>query len=712
MQRRKLLLAALTPFVSTLFACGGDDHDSSAQDDIVPADMPDSPRTVPDEPGVDPAGLSPLPDPIDIPVAYLTEVVARHCEAWVLLGDVPQAQVAVRFFDYEGRALGTGVTDAEGRCTLHGAVPRYVRVEADTPAGSLRAYGLTDGTHIENTITVNLFQTLLLNVAARLQAPFNVVHYAVRDYFAMGDALLEDLPADSPVLSQVLMAEDWRASGQPLATYLDALAAELVRHIDVDNHTDQRFQRGDAAGARQAPQESPDDVLPMDHIKELVAFAIDLMGDAIPAPFASALFKFFVGTGWKELSKSDKDKFGELNKRIQEVLSGIRETLEAQKQSDVLAHMLKLAARFDDFVNYHNTVRDLQVQLDAGQRSEKDFDDRMAEEQARLVERNSGAQLTAAARHFFGCDNYDGLSVIQSVITLIKLKKFYGQPSQNLFLRYLAYFALQESVAYMHWVAAVGSVARAKGQSEARVSADLALLHNQLKKIEAMIETVRVPLLPARVAIDWAHKLAWVGTCNDWTDVRDFFTADTVLYEYYDNKTKKTVKITGYGIDSYPLMRKPKDPKAKSNGVPEETILFGQWQLPTVAQVKASFYDDAKKSGKRIDQWAVGEGMSQGTPFWRFGTNSPVAVVTAQDNNGRYRKNGYWYNRGGVCALVKFENYAIDGHYWLLSCSGDYCAWNGLKWTYAFFPVTTVSDDQLNTYLPWNRAAKLASCSI
>lgn len=707
MHRRKILLAALAPAVSSLIACGGGGEKSEWGEDIP---------VEPNEPGVSAEALASLPTPIEIPMSYLTEVVADFCDVQVLLGAEKQAKVIVSLFDAQEKLFGTVLTDADGNARFKGNIPRYVRVEANTLSGPLQSYGLVDQSGVENTITVNVFQSLWLRVGDRLQAPLNVTNYAVRDYFSMGEQVLEDFTVDSSVFSQVLLAEDWKASGRSLASYLDELADELVGNIDIDNQTDLRFQRNQTialatSSSAVVQRVNPDEVLPMDQIKELVGFVIGLVGDAIPVPFASKLFKFFAGMGWKELSKSDKDGFGSIQSSIAEIQSGIREILSAQKQTDVLQHMLKLAARYDDFVEYRNIVRGMREQVESGARTEADFDSRHEDELNILIAKNSGAKLGEAARHFFGCDNYDGLSIVQSIIDLVRLRKFYGQPSQDLYLRYLDYFALQQSAAYLAWAGAMALDAKTKGHTASRISADLALAHTHMKRVNAMIEELRVPKLPERVFIDYANSTAWVGVCNDWESVRDFFSTDTQLREdIYDARTKKTVTgDRGWGINNQKLMAKTLEARTQ-NGVPLAAIKFGDWTLPTVAQLKASFFDGGKQSKKRIDVYAYEQGVSQGTPFFRPGIKSAIEVVTKQDNKSRYKKNDIWYNTGAVAKVVKFNNYSIDNHAWLMYYFEGSTAY--LKnLTHAYFPVASISEAKLNEYLPWRRSSS-ASCTL
>ena len=694
MQRRHLLLAALTPLTASLSACGGgDDEGPDSHYQPEPTDAAD--------PGVEPASLSSLPRPQALPTAYLLEVVRTGCEIEVMLGSEFQAHCAVRLFDCEDRLLGAGTADARGRCTFDLPVPRYVRAEADTAHGLLQGYDTLDETSVTNLVPVDMLHTLSLLVADRLDAPFNVVRYAMHDYFALGDGGVENYGPDDPRMSQLQMAETWRASGLALSAWLGQLADELVEHVDHDSQTDLRFKHAPDEEKAQLARPPLDDLVPMDLVDPLVNEVIKMISGAIPVPFASKLASLLLAKGWKSLSQGDRKTVSAVDIGIQQIQQGIRTMLTQQNQTEVLSHMLKLSSRYDAFVTYRKTLADMRAQLDAGKRSDEDYELGVQIENTRLLTGENIVQLKSAARQFLGCDNYDGISTLASINKLISTTKFYGNPSQSLYLRYLDFFLLQHTAAYADYVSVTIADGKAKGLPESFISAELDRIHTELQRVKALVDKVRVPRLPARVAIDHANKTAWVGSCHDWSSFRDFFTRDTVV-------ASEPRRIEGTGFDLHLLMHTR---TTGDNGVNQAAINFGKWQHPTVDQLKASFLNDAKKYGEKVDACARANGIGMAVPFTRQGTGTVQAVVIRQDNKSRYKKNGFYYNNGAKVTLVKLANLSTENNHWIMSCLYENC-WEDPKKTFAFFPVVEITDDQLKTYLPWLRQSAVSGCSV
>ncbi len=662
-------------FVALIPACGGSDD---GLDEVVI----DSGQI---------GELSSLPDPVFLRHEELHKELPFALEAQVLLGRVPQANATVNFFDIHGALIASGVTDSQGLCRVATLAREFVCVQAVTSAGVLHGMRLHHGLPQNAGIEVNLYQTLAAQLADRLKVEFNVLNYILQDYFHLNyHDYIWGVGVDHPRFSQERMAQELFASGKSLDEYVSSLVDDIVENIDNDAYVNLRFKR-----------EKANDLLLQNDLasyeEDVLDLGIDLMEhffqNFAQFPGSSILYNFFFklirdGTGAPRenpLLDVSRALF-----RIDEKLDQIK--LELKKLNLTMV-LLALEENWAQFSSRESLLTNQDV-------AESDLDQitewLLTTEALQLLEKSHFI--------FFGTDGRDSkASVIGPLVEISSAQQFFSIDAQAGYRAMLARFLLVQGKCYGMILAAADD-AEKLGTHSSVIASRRRLCLGKMELIKRNIGLLKGHTLPKQMFIDAKAKLAWVGSCNDVVDPREFLRSDVVWagHPRFPAEVKYGLGTLD-GVDNEKFML---DVGYHEHGVNRNTIkndIFKpNWRLPSVDELRAAFYDRCKKSGKKLDVVAFENGVSSYSHFTRVGDDQRMVTVVTDSINKEYVKyneksawfgEDFYVNTLGRVNLVRFSSNEIAS----VEIGSIYKVH---KHVYAYFPVTDISPDVLNETIP------------
>lgn len=662
-------------FVALLPACGGSDD---GLDEVI----------------IDPGHtgeLSSLPDPVFLGSEELHKELDFALEAQVLLGRVPQANATVNFFDIHGGLIASGVTDMHGSCKVATLAREFVAVQAVSSAGVLHGMRLHHGLPQKAGIEVNLYQTLAAQLADRLDVEFNVLNYILQDYFNLN--YLDNIwgiGVDHPRFSQERMAQEFIASGKSLSEYISSLVNDIVENIDDDAYVNLRFER-----------EKSDGLLLQDGVpwqaEDFLEISIDLMEKIFQNfaqfPGSSILYDYFFklirgGTG--AVREDPLAQVSQALVRIDEKLDQIKLELKKLNLTMVLLALEDVWAQFSS----------RQSLLDNPDIAVSDLDQisdwLLSTEALQLLEKSHFI--------FFGTDGRDSkASIIGPLVEIASAQQFFSIDAQAAYRAMLARFLLVQGKCYAMILAAVDD-AEKLGRHSALIASRRRLCAERMAVVNRNIDLLKGHALPKQMFIDAKAGLAWVGSCNDVVEPREFLRRSVVWsgHPRFPAEVKYGLG-TPDGVDNEKFMG---ELGFQEHGVNRNTIsndIFKpKWRLPSVNELRAAFYDRCKRSGKKLDVVAFENGVSSYSHFTRVGDGQRmVTVVTSSINKEHvihYEKSlankwDHYKNNLGRVDLVRFASNEIAR----VEVGSMYKVH---KHVYAYFPVTDISLDVLNETIP------------
>lgn len=713
MQRRQFISLGTAPVLGAMLsACGGSD-----ETEAIGPFKPGLGVTI--EPGVDAGSLSSVPGRITIDLAYLQEALDGQIRSSVVIGTTPQIGVPVTFYDAAGHILGSAVTDAYGMAETELPARRLVVAEAQTASGTLRGMRFYSGAELLPTLYVDVLQTVFVEVIVAMLDRYNVSMYVLQDYFRIPHGLnLFNIGHEEPLLDQRLVCQAWQRSGQLLPQYVQALSADIVDHVDDDAHVNLQFNAYlQSAGLSKQ--------LPIKPIVELAGgIAIDLLSKAIPFPYASNLLKFAFGQFTAAIFPGQKqaDPFIEVRQYLQAIETRLEHLDGLIKKSNWETARKDIAKNFSVFVNVIKDLEKVQKEHDKSPLSEassKAYRDYKAGLLALTQHREAENGMRVAVRQLLGQEEFQNIGAIDSLLAVIKDRKFYSKTAEDYYRFYLAYFLSYQALGYMLLSAsyvlranlAATNVDPATQEQEAREN--LQDMLEEISQVAEYIKAVDVKGLPERINIDTKNNLVWLGSCGLVKNLREFWPTNSYACEAVNRFNQCTDSQPGQGLNDWKGPKPEQQMRRVDALVSEAAWRFGAWRSPSYEELKVSFYDDAKYKSQKVDVYATENGFScfseaKGLELKAFSNflmppGDAYRVELAQIPS-QYHSAGKPYDYL-ACTLVDLRNSAVTSGVSVRSVYID----NGYppdhSSRFVFFPTFTVSQALLEQHLPWLRVA-------
>lgn len=717
MKRRHFLSAASASSVALLLsACGSGDDDTRLE-------PPQDEETIVSE-GVDPASLSSLPEPQHLPLEWLLEPLSEPLQAAVWIGNAPQPDVPVAFYDVQGQLLGQARTDAQGIAHAQGTARRLVVAQAQTAYGAIEGMHIFSGYSIEPSIQVDPLQTLVLAVTVELAdagQAYNVGRYALHDYFKLPhDVNILALGPHYHLLNQERLCDEWRASGLTLAAYINSLKNDVLTHLDDDSYANTRFSTPPTRKANLAIGWDTDTAA------EAAKLARDLIANAIPIPFVSIL----VGFGLDQLiglipRDKGENPFASITDQLVIIQSKINQMDDQIKEQGLRIAMTAMMEHFSEFRAVTEDMRKLLVSEQATDRGEL--------YQANLIKLSALSQpgipssrdkLLSAHEKWIGCNEQQRSSVLNELLTVVK-KRYYSKVLEDKYRSYIAFYMVHQSNAHLLLACSEIARGRAEGKSIKDVGSALRRIAEDFQGIVTSTLALDVAPMPERLNIDATNKLAWLGVTGQVRELADLWPEgkNASYFDHFempycpDSSTCKPVSIyknvPGRGLTNWQGPKpQPHMVHSAEQAVSLETFRYLPWRNASKDEIKHLFFDEASKTKQKIDVYASENGFSaigkDGHTINAFVDHlgQPASI------SFRYRKAG-----GGVfsgpeyldMSCVALANYSfVDSR----KASTAYQAGERQN-SMAFFPVANLTDDQLKKHVPWlHVAAQRASGAV
>lgn len=712
MERRKFINFGMGAAVTTLVAAcgGGSDH----RDDEVDVDT-----SVVLEPGVDPASLRSIPSPVDMDMAYLQQAIAATLRASVALGSVKQAGIAVDFYDASHQLLASAVTDIDGIAEADVQARRLVFAQARTAEGVLRGIHFYSGLELVPEVGIDILQTVFSDVMLRLvqdRNHYNIGMYVLQDYFRVPhDTNMLDIGHQFDLIDQRLVYADFQKSGLGLESYSRNLVNDIIDNINNDGYSNVKFNSHQGLGLQKRNELIQ---LVMDQVKNAIT-------GAIPNPIVSKLVGFAFGKffDWINPNPSEPDPFDTIYAELLIIEDKINSLIDKANEVALTTALRDTMANFNDF---SVVMRDM-VLLEEEQKKKVDGNRRDLYASGLLAlsaEPSNGAPTSRAkilqARDMFvGCQGQRESSVMKHLLDVVQ-KPFYSRASEVKYRNYLEFYISYQAIAHLLLGASYIMRGQREGTPAQEISAKLVTLKNDFDYIASDISLLDVPSLPDRINIDHANKVAWVGTCGSIAELRHLWPASKkVTYKRVidthqicingECKTHWEYEFTpwqGEGLEGWagPDIKRH---MLGSKSVTQEAFDFGSWRIPSLDEIRNSFYDEASRTRTKVDVYAKSAGFSafsesQEIPAFN-GPGSGLALVPA-----RFRKaGGTILSRDEYLDLttVDFSNNKIVGS----AKATTIYDYGERRNVLTLLPVMTVSDALLDKYLPWRRFGQVSS---
>ncbi len=725
MHRRKFISFTTAPALGALLtACGGDGNQSP--DGNTPIDA-----------GVDPSQLSSLPDHVPVDLAFLQQETGGQIRASVVLGVQAQAGVPVTFYDAAGNILGSAVTDELGLITTAFPARRLVVAEAHTASGPLLGMRFYSGDEFMPTLYIDVLQSVFVNVITKMMGKYNVSMYVLQDYFRLPNSLnVLNIGHNASSLDQRLVHTELEKSGQSLDKYIDTLSQDIISNINNDSHYNLRFNslyqiNGFQENATLASFEE-------DIVQKAGKMAIDIISKASPIPFTSNLLEFAFGQFTSRIFPGGVDPFIEIQQRLQAIESKLQDLEYLIIETNWKVSRKSLSKYFTDFVNVKEHMENLRIfcKKNPGVTTSKLHDDYEKSLLSLTANTTAEGKLNTATRIFLGRDEFSGNACLDDLLKVIQSKKFYSEEAEYKYRGYLAFFVTYQSIGYL--LLASSYILRCKNEKipESHAIEYLEDLQRRMEEVIKSIDNIDVSPMPERVNIDHKNQLAWIGSCGLINAVIDFWPPsrktcsnmgrakliiNTPVYVCYASDY-------GKGLDNWKGPVPSHEMKRETAHVKKETWEFGEWHSASADDFKASFYTDARRSGKKIDAYASENGFSC--------TSLPSKVAIKAFNNfplpranlvpdeslpeyfysdglaqipTQYRRAGSAGSNGANyyldCTRFDLRTQAVD------SCNvranygteGVIAVYNPSR--YVFFPTCKVTNSMARKYLPWVQVA-------
>lgn len=723
MDRRKFLaLSTHSSLAALLVACGGGDD--------AAAPLPDHPNAVdPDEvileEGVDPRSLSNLPSTQAADIEFLLQPIHHPVKASVFLGSQPQAGIQVDFYDLGNQYLGSAVTDISGMAYLEGVqARRFVLAEAHTRLGKLHGIKFMSDLMIHPEVYVDILQSSIVATANQLieqQLEHSVSTFIVSDYFGVPREInLLNVGHNYRLCDQRLMFAEFQTSGQSLHAFTQSISQDIVDHMYELEYKNTKYSQPLLLRASSTSS---------DLISDIIGIAQTGLQEAIQLPFVSGIAGYAFGKLMKEFfPTTEVDPFDEVRSRLNEIDAKLDQIKDLINETN---YQNKKAALAEKFLDFYTTI-DLKNKADADNQHATDYAELYLKKLGSLTSDIYIDKYTHANYLFFGCAPYQPEASILDASFAVINKKFYSHTSQQQYQALLEYYIGMQAQAFLVLAGAYIYAEFIKPEAQRntqQLSQKLERLRKDFADISRNVTYIASPSLPDRLNIDHKNKLAWVGACKNIEELKDLWPNDkTITYRIFSH----TERICSPGdgpvncrnVDIYDQIKHQgqgekdwKGPIFSAHVVYQgpasmDATLFKMtgfaWRIPSLEEVKKSFLDDANKQNGDIVEYAMKNGFSEYSTLQK---KTVSAFFNADKRNFadiplRFRKAG-----GGVFSgapyldftMVSFSNFKVVDSRKATTAYNQGADTNVLT----CFPVSSVNDAFLDTYLPWRILAKV-----
>lgn len=739
MDRRRFLRAsAHMPLLMLLTGCGSGDDELLQEDNLVPVDQAlDTSGEEVLHPGLDPEQLHSYTNHGTLDLQQLREEVNRPLQASVYLGDQPQVGVMVDFFDIDNHLLGTAFTDSNGLATVNGQKSRYfVLAQAHTSIGQLYGIKFINVLMNNSCVFVNILQTTLVQVINELlekEINHNISISLANDYFQVPRHInILNIGHDDKNINQKKMYADYASSGLQLDLFVKNISDDMLRRLNDESIINNKYANHGLMG-----KHSP-------VIEDFLDIVQSNLEKAIPIPFVSDLAGYGFGKIVGMYFDFEKpDPFLEVTNRLANIDIKLTEIADLIKDLDFKSSTTKLSEKYNIFDNAI-TEKEKVDEFYKKNPSSSAINPHGAYYQSILEDisdkgsRGGYFTLMDASKLFFQCGNIsdEGTGVVFKQADILKSSRFYSYNSYSLYKSLLEGFIGRHcqsimvlGVSYIHKAYLIAEKRKIDQglekveltpQEHEALKADLNLLIDLVKNTSQRIKDIMVEPLPDRFNIDHKNRLAWIGACNEITELSDIWPSGKEV-TYYDQEVTETKcdgpkynpcrlvtyykgrKVMGRGDSNWhgPIVKNnmlnPDGPRSVS------IEIFNQfnWRLPTAKEIEESFLKDARTIKKDVDVSATFNGFS------KYSVDLDKDLMLFKDpSTGKdifigvdFRKAG-----GGIYGSNYLDMTHIDFKTTKVVASrkATTAYFSGReKNAITLFPVATLPVEVMNKYLPW-----------
>ncbi|MPS30148.1 MAG: hypothetical protein E2576_18495 [Alcaligenaceae bacterium] len=665
-------------------------------------------------------GIDTLPasSPLDLD-ALAQPTDAQSFGVRVMLGGLPQAGVRVQVLDVRGALVDEGLADAQGCFQSTRIGRRFLMAVAQTPQGELYGFEYNHETKTDPVIDVNLVPTLAFRLSERLKlASPNAIDFVVKEFLGLDySVLLSDLEARGAAIDQDRLRQEAVASGLGLQGYLDATVETIVRAID------QGFPPAGetaSASARRTwplaePEVSCDDVPEYDDgvdenippdlaelirkhwsrpAKALLAFALKKAASAMGFPIIGDVGNLILGALFPARNPV-LDAVAALDSQIKGLARSIEELLRRQAQAEFNRTFDAVRTAFNTFDSTKTLIDETNAfYKKTGTPIDDNYRLTMTTQCLALFLRESA--LIEAHNQFVGLGSFASAGVLNRWMPVGQGEKFYTAAIQQQYIDLLDWYQARNALAYGYLIDAYDAYARLTGG--AVNTSRIQQLKERLERQTANVEKLRPRYLYSQKQfLDVGNRLTWVGRCNQADSFLDLIPADV----------KTTPGWHPGRLDVARMMRHEQADPCESRGVPTGNASLGPdliaafaWRLPTKKNLEDSFANPIKqKYGKtfNLKTFAYDFQLSRAASFFLPDSDTPAeALLSSGLKSIRVKISRGYYVRHFEGDVFAFQS--LSARKQIIDKRGkDKHSGPPLY----FFPVATVTPDQLNAFLPW-----------
>ncbi|RZS84938.1 hypothetical protein [Pigmentiphaga kullae] len=640
----------------------------------------------------------------------------------VMLGGLPQAGVRIQVLDVRGALVDEGTADAQGFFRSARIGRRFLMAVAQTPQGELYGFEYNHETKTDPVVDVNLVPTLAFRLSERLKLSSpNAIDFVVKEFLGLDySVLLSDLEARGAAIDQDRLRQEAAASGLGLQGYLDATVEKIVRAIDqgfppaidtaplpVRKTSFLAAAHDQDASCDDVPEydDGVDENIPSDlarlirehwstAAKALIAFAFKKAASASGFPIIGDVGNLILDALFPARNPV-MDAVAALDSQIKGLARSIEELLRRQAQAEFNRTFDAVRSAFNTFDGTKTLIDETNAfYTKTGIPIDDNYRLTMTTQCLALFLRESA--LIEAHNQFVGLGSFASAGVLNRWMPVGQGEKFYTAAIQQQYIDLLDWYQARNALAYGYLIDAYDAYAKLTGG--AVNTSRIQQLKERLERQTANVEKLRPKYLYSQKQfIDVGNRLTWVGRCNKAESFLDLIPADV----------KTTPGWNPGRLDLAKMMRHEQTDPCESRGVPTGNASLGPdliaaypWRLPTRKNLEDSFAEPIKqKYGKKFNlkTFAYDFQLSRSVSFFLPDSDTPAEALLSSG--------------------LKSIRVKIARGYYVRHFEGDVFAFQDLsarkqtidkrgKDKYSgpplyFFPVATVTLEQLNALLPW-----------